>query len=365
MMNVLNRERRFIFLVLVAISLFGTLMVYEASSIYAFKNFSDPAYFFKRQFIFLLIGILFFFLILLPDIDFLRQYNKGIMVFSLLLLVVVLLVGRKVGGAKRWLYILGIAFQPSELLKLSFLLYASDYFVRKKEFIGDLKQGLLPLGVVVGVMCVLLLMEPDMGTAMFWIIWIFFFLFICQANKKHLFVIAAGGFIMAFFLIKFYPYRFRRITAYWDPFADPQGAGFQLIQSQIAYGEGGIFGTGFGLGKQKLFFLPAAHTDFIFSIIAEEFGLAGSLGLLAIFIILFRKMFNMARNISEPFRKNIMLGAVLIFFLEIMVNIGVSCGFFPTKGLPLPFLSYGGSNLIANYLLLGIFFNASHFKPVK
>jgi cell division protein FtsW len=173
------------------------------------------------------------------------------------------------------------------------------------------------------------------------------------------------GIIASFFLVKFYPYRARRITAYLNPFSDPRGSGFQLIQSQIAYGAGGISGVGFGEGRQKLFFLPAAHTDFIYSIVAEEFGLLGSLGLLALLFLIFHKMFIIAKETKDDFRMAILWGIIFIFFLEVVINIGVSCGLFPTKGLPLPFMSYGGSNLVVHFILLGLFFNASRREVQK
>ena len=165
------------------------------------------------------------------------------------------------------------------------------------------------------------------------------------------------GAVLSFFLIKFFPYRFRRITAYINPFADPRDTGFQLIQSQIAYGQGGIFGAGFGEGRQKLFFLPAAHTDFIFSIIAEEFGLLGAVALLTILFIIFHKMFKIARRCVDDFKRGVLFGIVLIFFLEVVINIGVSCGLLPTKGLPLPFISYGGSSFIFDMVSVGIILN--------
>ncbi|MCF7888283.1 MAG: FtsW/RodA/SpoVE family cell cycle protein, partial [Candidatus Omnitrophica bacterium] len=156
-----------------------------------------------------------------------------------------------------------------------------------------------------------------------------------------------------------YPYRVRRIIAYLDPFSDPQGSGFQIIQSQLAYSRGGILGVGLGEGKQKLFFLPAAHTDFIFSIIAEELGLILTLGIVSIFFLVIHKMLKISNLIDDNFRKGILFGIAIIFFLEVFINIGVTCGLLPTKGMSLPFISYGGTNLIVHYMLLGLFFNAS------
>lgn len=355
----LNKERRFILFAILFLTLFGTLMIYESSSIHAYKVAGDPTYFFKRQLIFFFVGLGLFFVTLLLDLDFLERYNKEFLIITIILLVLVLFIGKKVGGARRWFSLGGINFQPSEILKISFLLYCADYFRRKKKIIGNFQLGLVPLGAVLGLICLLLILEPDLGTAIFWILWTFLFLYLYKAKKRHLIIITLVGLFLVFLLIKFYPYRLRRITAYLNPFADPKGAGFQLIQAQIAYGQGGILGVGLGEGKQKLFFLPAAHTDFIFSIIAEEFGLWGTLGIIFIFCLVLHKMFKVATQIKNEFRRSILLGIIFIIVLEVIINIGVSCGLFPTKGLPLPFMSYGGSQLVTHYILLGLFFNAS------
>lgn len=355
----LKKERKFLFIVFLALTLFGALMIYESSSLYAFKAKTDAAYFFKRQSLFFLIGIFFFSLTLLIDLEFLKQHNKELLLLTILFLVALIFFGKRAGGAKRWLQVGPIGFQPSELLKISFLLYCTDYCRRKRNRIKNVRIGLMPLGFVLCVICLLLVLQPDLGTAIFWVLWTVFFLYLFGARSKHLLFVVLSGAVIAIFLIKLYPYRLSRIVAYLNPFGDPRGSGFQLIQSQIAYGAGGIWGVGLGEGLQKLFFLPAAHTDFIFSIIAEEFGLWGSLGLLFLFFVIFRKMSGIANLSRDDFRRGLLWGIVLIFFLEIAVNIGVSCGLFPTKGLPLPFMSYGGSNLVIHYILLGLFFNAS------
>ena len=354
-----NRERRFIFFIVLCITLFGLLMVYESSSIYAYRTSSDPSYFFKRQFVFFLIGLGAFFLTLFADLELLRKRSKEILLFTILLLAFVLLISKRVGGARRWLQVLGFNFQPSELLKISFLLYCAGYVGRKGILLRDFRVGLLPLLIVLASVFSLLVVQPDLGTALFWVSWTLLFLFLHRAKGWHIGVLIGLGVVLTFFLIKLYPYRFRRIIGYINPFADPKGAGFQLIQSQIAYGQGGLLGVGLGGSLQKLFFLPAAHTDFIFSIVAEEFGLWGSLGLLALYFFLFHKMLTVATNTKDYFRKSVLLGIVFIFFLEVAINVGVSCGLFPTKGLSLPFISYGGSNLVVHYVLVGLFFNAS------
>ena len=245
------------------------------------------------------------------------------------------------------------------MLKITFLLYCTDYCCRKKGLIKNVRLGLIPLGLILFLVCVLLILEPDLGTAVFWVLWTILFLFIFGARQKHLLFVFLSGTIITFFLLKWYAYRVSRIIVWFERFSDPRGAGVKLIQSQIAYGVGGFWGVGLGEGLHKLFFLPAAHTDFIFSIIAEEFGLWGSLGLIFVFFVIFHKMFKIAKFSQDDFHKGLLWGIVFIFFLEITINIGVSCGLFPTKGLPLPFISYGGSSLVVHYILLGLFFNAS------
>jgi cell division protein FtsW len=355
----LKKERKFIFFAFFALTLFGLLMIYESSSMQALKTTGDAAFYFKKQCIFFIISIICFFLTLLIDIDFLQRYSKELLLFTLLALLFVVLIGKSAGGAKRWFSIGGFHIQPSEFLKISFLLYCADYCQRKKNVIKNFTAGLLPVGFILVGICLLVLLQPDMGTAIFWLLWIIIYLFIYRARLKHLILVIVTGVCASAVLIHFYPYRLRRIVSYLNPFADPQGAGFQLIQSQIAYGSAGIWGLGLGEGRQKLFFLPAAHTDFIFSIVAEEWGLIGTLGFLVFFFILFHKMFNIAKSSRDDFRTAILWGAILIFFLEVIINIGVSCGLLPTKGLPLPFVSYGGSSLVVHYILLALFFNAS------
>jgi len=361
----IKSQRRSIFIIVLALTLFGFLMVYESSSIYAFKLTCDAAFFLKKQLIFFFVGLVLFFCTLFLDMDFLKRHVKELLIGTILLLIMVACLGVKSGGAKRWLTFAGFNIQPSEILKISFLLYCADYCSRKKWAIRDAKSGLLPLGLVLGVICVLLLIQPDLGAAIFLVSWSIFFLFFFKAKNKHLTLIMLLGFVAAFFLIKFYPYRFRRIIAYFNPFAYSSGSGFQLVQSQIAYGVGGIWGVGLGESIQKLSFLPAAHTDFIFSIIAEEFGLCGSLILISVFFLLFHKMFIIAKGVNDNFKKGILWGTIFIFFLEVVINIGVSCGLLPTKGLSLPFISYGGSNLVVHYILLGLFFNASRRVQTK
>jgi len=354
-----KKKRQFIFLSVFFLSLFGLLMVYSASGVYAFRLYNDALYFFKRQLLFFCGSLVVFFITLLINVDILRKHNKKIFIFNLLLLVLVLVVGRRVGGAKRWLEIGSFSFQPSEFLKLSFLLYACGYFFRKGKRMRDFKEGVLPFLCVACLVFLLVVLEPDFGTVIFWLIWILFMFFLVRVKTKHIMFIMIFGLVASLVLVKADPYRFRRLLVFLNPWEDPQGSGFQIVQSQIAFGEGGLFGVGLGEGKQKLFFLPAAHTDFIFSMIAEEFGLIGSLSVLLLYFFIFIVMLRISCMIGDEFFRYFCIGLSVMFGLEIVINVGVSCGFFPTKGIALPFVSYGGTNLLVHYLLLGVFFNVS------
>ncbi|MCM8826615.1 MAG: FtsW/RodA/SpoVE family cell cycle protein, partial [Candidatus Omnitrophica bacterium] len=218
-------------------------MVYSSSCIYAWRIYQDSMYFLKRQFVFLLISLILFLLTLLINIDILRKYIKELLIFNIFLLIVVILVGKEIGGAKRWIYLGSINFQPSELLKIFFLVYCADYFVRKKQLIKYFREGILPIIIVTGFNFLLLLLEPDMGTVIFWSGWLILMFLIVGVKKKHIFSLIICGLISLIILISIYPYRLARIVSYFDPWLDPQGKGFQLVQSQIAFGEGGFWGV--------------------------------------------------------------------------------------------------------------------------
>jgi len=352
-----NKERRFIFISIFGLSLFGILMVYSASCVYAWNLYGDPAYFLKRQFLFLCISLAVFFVILFVDIEPFTRHGKEIMIINLILLLLVLFIGKRIGGAKRWFQLGPVNFQPSELLKISFLLYFAGYLERRKGTIKYFKEGLIPVLLAAGLTCTLIIIEPDFGTVIFWFVWIFLMFFIGKVKSKHILFLILCGVLASLVLVKTDPYRFRRIMTFINPWSDPKGSGFQIVQSQIAFGEGGITGTGLGEGKQKFLFLPAAHTDFIFSIIAEEFGVVGSLFLLFLYFAVFITMLKVSWRMEDDFSRYFCTGTSIVLGLEVVMNVGVSCGFFPTKGMTLPFVSYGGTSLLIHYILLGFFFN--------
>jgi cell division protein FtsW len=250
-----------------------------------------------------------------------------------------------------------ISFQPSELANMAIIIYMADFITRKGNMIKNFIRGFLPpIGVLV-IVALLLLMQPDLGTILAITGVVFIMLFVAGVRTTHLLSVILTSLPVLYLLIFSVPYRRIRILAFLNPWFDPKGSGFQIIQSQIALGSGGIFGVGLGHSKQKLFYLPAAHTDFIFSIIGEELGLLGTLGVIILFMIFIQQGIKIIKNAQDKFGYFLSLGLVLMISLKAIINIGVSCGMLPTKGLPLPFISYGGSSLIFDMVGIGILIN--------
>jgi len=334
-------------------------MIYSASSIYALERYKDSVFFLKRHLSFILIGSGLTFLVMAVDYRKFKKYARILLLFALLLLVSVLIpgIGREVAGARRWFRFRFISFQPAEFAGIAMIIYAADFISRKVNYIKTIRRGLLPIMSVLGFMALLILLQPDLGTAVAIGAVVFIMLFVGGMKLSYLLSIILGTLPLLYILIFSVPYRRMRIMAFLNPWADPKGSGFQIIQSQIALGSGGIFGTGLGNSRQKLFFLPAAHTDFIFSIIGEELGLLGTVSVILLFIIFIRLGFKIIKNTQDRFGYFLSLGLVSLLSLKAIVNIGVSCGVLPTKGLPLPFISYGGSSFIFDMISVGILLN--------
>ncbi|MDD3345482.1 MAG: putative lipid II flippase FtsW [Candidatus Omnitrophica bacterium] len=337
----------------------GIIMIYSSSSIYAWERYGDSFYFLKRHLAFLSAGLVLTFLAMLVDYRLLRKYARPMLWISLALLVLVLIpgIGREISGARRWFRFKFISFQPSEFANLAVIIYISDFICRKGEQIKTLAKGFLPPIFALGAVSVLILMQPDLGTTIALGCVVLIMLYIAGVRLKYITGLVLCSLPAAYMLIFSVPYRRGRILAFLNPWLDPKGSGFQIIQSQIAIGSGGAFGVGLGHSQQKLFYLPAAHTDFIFSIIGEEFGLLGTLGIIALFMVFIHQGLKIIKNAQDKFGYFLAQGLVLMIALKAIVNIGVSCGVFPTKGLPLPFISYGGSSLIFDMVSLGILIN--------
>ncbi len=345
----------------------GIIMIYSASGINALENFHDSFYYLKRHFLFLAMGLIACLAVMSFDYRKIQPYVKILLGVSLFLLVLVLIphFGKETYGARRWFKLGVFHFQPSELAKLAVIIYTADFLSRKQQVIRDFKKGFLPPILVVGVACMLTVKQPDLGTTVEMAVVVLGLMFIAGARFIHLAAIAGTAIPVVIYLVIKEPYRMARIIAFLDPWQDSQGIGFQLTQSQIALGSGGLFGVGLGHSQQKLFYLPAAHTDFILSIVGEEFGLVGALVVVTLFILFIWTGIRLIRQTHEGFGYFLSIGIIMMLGLQAMVNVGVSIGAFPTKGLPLPFISYGGSALIFHLVAIALILNVSKTNDQK
>ncbi|MDD4940201.1 MAG: putative lipid II flippase FtsW [Candidatus Omnitrophica bacterium] len=337
----------------------GTVMIYSASSIYAWERYGDSFFFLKRHLSFLLIGSILALWVMSFDYKKFRKWAKPLMALALLLLVLVLIpgIGREVSGARRWFRFKFISFQPSEFASLAVIIYAADFIARKGDYIRTFMRGFLPPVMALGATAVLILAQPDLGTVMALAIVMFIMLWVAGARTSYLVSMILASLPALYVLIFSVPYRRARILAFLNPWLDPKGTGFQVIQSQVALGSGGIFGVGLGHSKQKLFYLPAAHTDFVFSIIGEELGLIGTIGVIILIIAFVHQGTKLVKNAPDKFGYFLSLGLISMISLKAAINIGVACSVLPTKGLPLPFISYGGSSFVFDMVSLGILMN--------
>jgi cell division protein FtsW len=293
----------------------------------------------------------------------LRKFAPFLFGFSVFLLLLVLIpgLGQKVGGAQRWLRIGGFSCQPSEIVKLTLILYLANRLTRAPVKLSEWRESFLPCGGAIIGVAFLTLLEPDFGTAFVFLIIGGIFLFISGCNVWHLLSVGWASLPCLFILIRASEYRWQRVLTHFNPWQDPQGSGFQIIQSLYALGSGGLFGVGLGASQQKLFFLPTPHTDFIFSVIGEELGFIGSCFVIFLFTAFIFEGIRIALRAKELFGCLVAAGYVILVGIGVVINLGVGVGLLPTKGASLPFISAGGSSLIVNMAGLGILMNVS--KP--
>lgn len=347
--------------VLLGVSL---LMVFSTTAVSSEQLYGNSTVFVKRHMLHILAGLFAFFLCTSLRVTILYRLSLPALIFVLVLLVLVLIpgIGHMAGGARRWLGAGNLRLQPGELAKIALLLYFSAYIQRHKEKMVYLLPGVIVPLAIFSVFAGLLLLEPDFGSTAVLAILVLGLLMIFSRVSYFMYAGAAAvgaGLV----LVVASPYRFRRFTAFLDPFHDPSSSGYQLIQSLIAVGSGGPFGAGLGAGKQKLFYLPAAHTDFIFAVIAEELGLLGALGVLVLFLLIFWRGISIAKRLSpEPFLSSLALGCTLLTVLPALLNVGVVVGLLPTKGLVLPLVAYGGTAMIVHLATVGILVRLSRIE---
>ena len=351
-------------LLLVAVLLigFGALMIYSSTSVVtpvlARKGVKE-FYYFKRHIFTILVGFACMFAAYRMGTSFIRKVSIPLLVFSFFLLILVFVphIGVSAGGASRWIRLWPSTFQPSELVKLSMVIFLARYLSMPEYSPDNYKSFLKPLGVMV-IFEVAFLKQPDFGAAMSLTILTFAMLFLSGVKLRYIASLLVLA-IPVIIKLAMEPYRLRRITSFLNPWDDAQGSGFQLVQSFIALGSGGLTGVGLGSSKQKLAYLPESHTDFIFSIIGEEFGLIGVIVVIALFLVLFIKGVSIANKAKDGFVYYLAIGLSLMVSLQALINFAVATGLVPTKGLPLPFISYGGSSLLVNMAAIGILLNIS------
>jgi len=335
----------------------GVIMVYSSSAMVAYERYGDSAYFLKRHCFYLVLGIILALLAMSFDYRKLQRFSKPLIFVSMCFLVLLILKGRQIGGAKRWFRLGQFSFQPSELAKLSLIIYLSDILTRKQVRIKDFFKGFLPSAIAAGCVILLVLLQPDLGTAIAVSVITGILFFVAGIDLRNILVSLLAMLPVLYIAIFRVAYRRRRILAFLNPWQDPRGVGFQIIQSFLALGSGGLLGVGLGQSRQKLFYLPESHTDFIISIIGEELGIVGTVSVMILFILFLWQGMKVSFNSEDLFGKFLSLGIVSMITLEALINIGAGTGAIPTKGLPLPFISYGGTSLMFHIASVGLLLN--------
>jgi cell division protein FtsW len=340
------------------------VMVYSASAIVAADRFRDPYFFLKRQVFWAALGCGALWLTLRTDYRRLEKLVLPLLVLSVLLLVLVLVpgLGVSVNGSRRWLRLGSLSFQPAELAKLALVVYLAAFLAKKRDERDDLDEfwrGVFPPLAVGGLLAALVLAQPDLGSCLTLLVLTVGLLFLAGTPTRWLAVLTVPAFVLAAIAVLMAPYRMRRVFAFLNPWDDPRGSGFQIIQSWLALGGGGLTGRGIGESKQKLFYLPEAHTDFIFAVLGEEVGFVGASAVVVLFAVLIWRGLRIGIRAADPFGAYLALGITVLVATQTLVNLGVVTGMLPTKGLPLPFLSFGGSALLVTMLSTGVLLNIS------
>lgn len=360
----LTRERirsdlKVLLALVAALVVIGLLFIYSSSSVYALEKLGSSTYFVKKQLIGLLLGIVAMVIMRFISLDFIKRASPFFFLSSLILTALTLLpkFAVRIHGSSRWLSLFGFTFQPSELLKMSLVIYVAYFLTKKEHKISSFTHGYLPFLTIIGLTCAVLLKQPDFGLTVTLSATVFMLLFIAQFRAKHLLLTFSLILPALVGLIYFFPYRLKRILTFLNPWDDPQGAGFQIIQSLIAIGSGSFLGSGIANSKQKFFYLPMQHTDFIFSIIAEETGFVGAVLLITLYMLFLYFGIRIAWQLKDTFAIFVTLGFVLLTSLQAIINLCVATGLLPTKGIGLPFISYGNSSLICSLAMIGLIIN--------
>jgi len=351
---------KWLFAATVGLALFGVVMVYSASAVMAQKENGNQFYYVVKQGVWVFIG--FIVMLLAMQFNYQQLKNRRI-VYTLLLICTVGLISvfafSATNGAHRWIKLKIFSLQPSEISKLSLIIFLAYFLEKRAGEEGDFWRTFVPCGIVTGWLATLVIIEPDFGTALMLALIFTVVIYTAGARLLHLGMAAAPALVVAAGLLIFVPWRLKRLITFLDPWADQQGSGFQVVQSLIAIGSGGTNGLGFAQGKQKMLFLPFAHSDFIFAVVGEELGLVGALAVVAVFALFLWRGVRTALLAPDRFGMLLSLGIVTSIVAQALFNISVVLSLVPTKGIPLPFISYGGSSLVPTLAAVGILLNVS------
>ncbi|NUR55524.1 MAG: putative lipid II flippase FtsW [Acidobacteria bacterium] len=338
----------------------SVVMVYSASAVIAMERYQQPTLFLFKQGTWVLVGLAIMPIVMRIDY---RHYRQPIVIWSALgivaLALVAVLFGPRINGARRWFGVAGVGLQPSELAKLAVIFFVAAVLERRMERIDELTYSLLPIAIVVGGVVGLILLQPDLGTALSILVIASAMVFAAGINYRYIAGLVLLSLPAAYIVLVSADYRRRRLTAFLNPWEDPLGDGFQVIQSLIAVGTGGVFGRGLMAGVQKLFYLPYPETDFIYAVIGEELGLLGASIVLACFCVITWRGLRTAMRAPDRFGAFLALGLTAMVAFQAFFNMSVVLGLLPTKGIPLPFVSFGGSSLLISMIGMGILLNVS------
>ena len=368
MFDVRNRNFDIVLLALVlVVAGIGVIAVYNSSSIFSLENYGDSTRFLRLHLVYLCLGAAVMATFMHVKPGFIRKlvYPGYLLGAALLVAVLVPEIGKEVGGGRRWISVGGFAFQPSEYCKYMLVIYMAHFMMKKEDRMRSFWVGFFSPLLAGGLYVLLVFAEPDLGTSSLLLMVLFIMLFVGNARIRYLLAVGAASVLLVGVAIASAGYRMKRITSFLDPWQDPLGSGYQSVQSFMAFGLGGLYGSGLGNSSQKLLFLPQAHTDFIFSIIGEEFGFIGVTVVILLFLAILARCVSISFRAEDAFSRYMVFGFTALITLQAALNMGIAVGLFPTTGLTLPLISYGGSSLVATLAAFGIILSVSRFGGEK
>jgi len=345
----------------------GLVMVFSASSAFGYEYYHDTAHYLKHQLAYLVAGLVFAYAAYRVDYRKLKTIAPGVLAVTFVLLVLTLIphVGFASGGARRWLGLRALSFQPSELAKLALVLFLAARLSQLGEKVRSLSKGVFPALMVTAMLAIPIFVEPDMGTASLILFTAFAMLFAAGARIEHLIMCVMAMLPAAAIAVGSSAYKRARVFAFINPWKDAQNTGFHIVQSLLALGSGGIFGVGLGQSRQKYFYLPEAHTDFIFAVLGEELGLLGCVAVIALFVVFAVRAIQLALQAPDRFGMLLALGCTFTIVIQAFVNIGVVTSSWPVTGVPLPFISFGGTSLIVSLVAVALIANVGRYRAVS